>query len=83
MSYPKHICYRMGGHWGDQMHAVVRTPEEEDRIRSLTEERGHKITCVQPVEHMGDREYRQFVDVQEVGFRKDYRDSTDEPDLPF
>lgn len=83
MSYPKHICYRMGGHWGKQMHAVARTQEEEKTIRSLTEDRGHKITCVQPLENMDERERRQFIEMEEVGFRKDYRDQTDDPELPF
>ncbi len=83
VSYPKHICYRMGGFWGKQMHAVARTPEEEQSIRALTEDRGHKITCTQAIEDMDERARRQFVETEDVGFRKDYRDHADDPQLPF
>jgi len=83
MSYPKHICYRMGGRWGKQMHAVARLPREEEVIRTLAENRGHEITCVQPVEDMESRARRQFIEMEDIGFRKDYRDEANDPELPF
>lgn len=81
MSYPKHICYRMGGQWGKQMHAVARTPEEEDSFRALVEGRGHEITCVQPVEDMEPDARRQFIEIEDIGFRKTYQE--EDPELPF
>jgi hypothetical protein len=87
MSYPKHICYRQGGAWGKQMHAVARSEEDEEAIREMIATRGHKITCCQPIEQMEEGARRQFIEVQDIGFRKTYRDtestSAGEPELPF
>jgi len=99
MSYPKHICYRQGGVHGTQMHAVARDENEEEKIREMVSRRGHRIMCCQPIEEMEERERRQFIECEEVGFRKTYHDSKrdrerepsrenrpgreTEPELPF
>lgn len=87
MSYPKHICYRQGGGWGKQMHGVARSEEDEEAIREMIATRGHKITCCQPIDDMEEEALRQFIEVQDIGFRKTYRGaestSASDPQIPF
>jgi len=76
-----------------QMHAVARDENEEEKIREMVSRRGHRIMCYQPTQEMEERERRQFIECEEVGFRKTYHDSgprresksgrETEPELPF
>jgi len=74
------------------MHAVAPTEEDEERIREMAASRGHTITCFQPIAEMEERARRQFIELEEIGVHKAYRETdadrdtspnTDEPELPF
>lgn len=69
--YPKHIRYH-NSEMGRRLHAVARTPREEDRIDIVIEERGHTDVAKQPVAEMDDAERGYKIDL-----------NGNDPELPF
>jgi len=69
--YPKHIRY-YNSEMGRRLHAVARTPPEEDRIETVIETRGHSNVRKQPISEMDEAERAYKIDL-----------NGNDPKLPF